>query len=489
MKLKELIEQSLLSKISDDISQIEIANVVADSRQVKQGSLFVAVLGSKTHGDKFVEQAIEKGAKVIVSQQDVESVIIPKSIVHLKVADPNQFLVQALKKYHNDPSGKICLIGITGTNGKTTITYLLEKMLAVAQKSCGVIGTVNHRFGSTILNAVNTTPGIVDNYELLGRMVLESITCCAMEVSSHALDQRRVEGLDFRYGIFTNLTSDHLDYHKDQESYFLAKAKLFTNSTSRQRSIINIDDDFGLRLRQMTETQVWTYAINQSADFMARNIELGFSGTRFQLVTPIGVIEISTALIGLHNVYNILSVAAVGVGEGIALDLIKKGIEALPQVPGRLERIDRGQNFHVFVDYAHTEDALKNVLTSLRAVKKTRIIVVFGCGGDRDKTKRPRMAHTVEELSDFAIVTTDNPRSEDPQQIINEILEGFKKKNFEVVLDRRQAIGQALALAKKDEVVLIAGKGHESYQIFHDKTIAFDERKIVADSIFALGKI
>ncbi len=238
----------------------------------------------------------------------------------------------------------------------------------------------------------------------------------------------------------------------------------------------------------MTSAAVWTYGIKNKADFFAQKIQLGFEGSCFQLVTPVGSIEICTKLIGLHNIYNILSVAAVGAGEGLPLDVIKKGIEDLVQVPGRLERIEGKQNFYVFVDYAHTEDALRNILSSIRAVKNARVIVVFGCGGARDKSKRPQMASVVEELSDFSIVTTDNPRCEDPQQIIREILVGFKNKNFKVVLDRKEAILEALRLAKEGDVVVVAGKGHEDYQIFKEKTIAFDERAIVRESLATLGK-
>ncbi len=488
MKLRELIKNTALAPVKEDQGNLEVPSVTADSRKVTAGGLFVALAGPKTHGAKFIEDAMARGAQIIVTGMTGISSPIPDGILYLKTEDPQAFLAQALSNFYHDPSGSIRLIGITGTNGKTTITYLLETMLAAAGKTSGVIGTINHRYGKKILKADNTTPGLVDNVRILAEMVAEKIDYCAMEVSSHALDQRRVEGLDFQYAIFTNLTSDHLDYHKDRETYFGAKAKLFTGLAKNRRAIINIDDEFGPRLKDMTAAPVWTYAIKKPADFSARRIELGFTGTCFELVTPLGTIEIMTPLIGLHNIYNILSVAAVGVGEEIPLCLIKKGVEALSQVPGRLERIEAGQDFYVFVDYAHTEDAMRNVLSSLRAVKKSRLTVVFGCGGDRDKTKRARMANVVEELSDFAIVTTDNPRSEDPQQIVQNIIGGFRKQDFKVILDRGEAIMEALRVTQKGDVVLIAGKGHENYQIFKDKTIDFDERKIVLQSLMTLGK-
>ena len=486
MHFKYIIKNMAITDVPMDIAMANITSVCVDSRRVEKGSLFVALAGTKTHGAKFINDAVSAGAKIIVCEKGLDIETIPKDVYTFIVENSHDFLCDALKIFYSNPGADVRLIGITGTNGKTTITYLLESLFASVGQNCGVVGTINHRYGGKILKAANTTPGLVDNYDLLARMVSAKVDYCAMEVSSHALDQRRVQGLDFRYAIFTNLTSDHLDYHKDHESYFLAKAKLFTSLTQEKHAIINIDDEYGLRLQEMTRAKVWTYGIKNSADFSAQRIELGFTGTSFDLVTPNGFIKIQTPLIGLHNIYNILSVAAVGVGEGMTLQDIKKGIEGLPQVPGRLERIEAGQNFHVFVDYAHTEDALRNVLSSIRAVKKARVIVVFGCGGDRDKTKRPRMANAVEELSDFAIVTTDNPRTEDPKQIIDEILVGFKKKDYLVIVDRERAIIESLHYAKVGDVVLIAGKGHEDYQIFKDKTISFDERKIVMKNLLHL---
>jgi UDP-N-acetylmuramoyl-L-alanyl-D-glutamate--2,6-diaminopimelate ligase len=471
MKFKELITQTVIAEVAKEIGNLDVVSVVVDSRKAQKGSLFVALPGTKTHGAKFIADAISCGAQIIVSQKSADVGRIPDQVYYFEVDDSQRFLAQVLKSFYQDPLTLVRLIGITGTNGKTTITYLLEKMMAAANKMCGVVGTINHRYGAKIFKAGNTTPGLVENFALISEMATQHVAYCAMEVSSHALVQRRVEGFDFHYAIFTNLTGDHLDYHQNSENYFCAKAKLFVNLEKNRRGIINIDDEYGPRLIKMMSSLVWTYGIRNPADFSASNIQLGFRGSRFELVTPVGNVEIATSLIGLHNIYNILPVAAVGVGEGLSLTVIKAGIESLLCVPGRLERIEAGQNFHVFVDYAHTQDALKNVLSSIREVKKAQVIVVFGCGGDRDKTKRPLMASVVEELSDYAIVTTDNPRTEEPQQIINEILGGFKNKNFEVVVDRTQAIVAALRMAKDDDVVLIAGKGHEDYQIFKMKRL------------------
>ena len=302
-----------------------------------------------------------------------------------------------------------------------------------------------------------------------------------MEVSSHALEQGRVELIDFVTAVFTNLTSDHLDYHKNVENYFLAKAKLFQNLTLKATAVVNIDDPYGRRLAGMTRAKVLTYGIQSRAEIQAVDIEPSIHGSQFLLKTSQGSILIKTKLIGLHNIYNILSAVGVCLANRIDLPTIKKAIEKFSNVPGRLEKVEAGQKFHVFVDYAHTEDGLKNVLNSLRKVRRSKIITVFGCGGDRDPTKRPKMGKVVSRLSDTAIVTSDNPRSEDPQAIINEILPGFEKKNYTVVIDRKDAIEAALVQAKADDIVLIAGKGHENCQIFKDRTIHFDDRETVRE--------
>lgn len=479
MDLREIIKHTKTVGPNLNCPDFAITGISSDSRAITSGNLFVALPGPKTHGAKFVQDAIFRGAKVIAYEKDENIGPLPDDIHGIPVTHAHDFLVDILKTYYQEPAQKMCLVGVTGTNGKTTITYLLESLLTAAGQNCGVIGTVNFRYAGNIFKAGNTTPGLVENYSLLAKMLKAGTKYCAMEVSSHALDQRRVDGLSFRYGIFTNLTSDHMDYHKDQETYFRAKAKLFTALSSTGRAIINGDDPFGIRLTKMTSAPVWTYGIKGKADIMAKNIQLSFDQSSFELVGPTGKTSIVTKLIGVHNIYNILAVAGVGIGENMPLQTIKAGLESLQVVPGRLERVEAGQDFHVFVDYAHTEDALQNVLSSLRQVSKARITVVFGCGGDRDRMKRPKMAAVVDRLADRAIVTTDNPRSEDPQTIIDEILTGFKSNHYQVVIDREEAIAKALHEAQRGEVVLIAGKGHEDYQIFKDRTIAFDERAVV----------
>ncbi len=379
---------------------------------------------------------------------------------------------------------KIKTIGITGTNGKTTVTYLLEAVLNAAGKRSGVIGTVNHRFAGKSFRAKNTTPGLTDNQRYLADMAQENVDYCVMEVSSHGLAQGRVKGIDFSLAVFTNFTSDHLDYHGNLEEYFRVKTLLFTSLSKNAAAVINTDDACGNTLLGMIDTAVTTYGINNKADIMAEGIQLSLGGTVFTLKTPAGDITVKTKLIGLHNVYNVLAAAGVCLRENIPLPVIQQGIEALPCVPGRLEEIKAGQDFHVFVDYAHTQDALENVLESLRNINEAqRILAVFGCGGDRDKAKRLEMGKIAGRLSDFTILTNDNPRTEDPRDIVEQIAAGFENKNFKVIMDRRDAIQEALNLAHCGDIVLISGKGHEDYQIFKDKTIAFNEREIVKECL------
>jgi UDP-N-acetylmuramoyl-L-alanyl-D-glutamate--2,6-diaminopimelate ligase len=304
-----------------------------------------------------------------------------------------------------------------------------------------------------------------------------------IEASSHALDQERLEGIHFSAGIFTNLTQDHLDYHKNMDNYFKAKSLLFRDLSSSAVSVINVDDEYGKRLCPLTNSKVITYAIDTPADVRAQNISYHLSGSQFEIVFSKGRIKIHTSFIGKHNIYNMLAAFAWGLSQDLNPELIHRGIEKLTHVPGRLEPVENNKGFFIFIDYAHTEDGLVNVLKALRDVKSEKIILVFGCGGDRDKTKRPKMAGAACRLADYSIVTSDNPRNEDPQAIINEIITGFTKRNYEICVDRKEAIGRALKMAQKDQIILIAGKGHEMTQVFKDRTIAFNEREIVKECL------
>ncbi|MCB9747797.1 MAG: UDP-N-acetylmuramoyl-L-alanyl-D-glutamate--2,6-diaminopimelate ligase [Candidatus Omnitrophica bacterium] len=481
MQLKQLLDKVYNGQVLDAFKDIEVEFITADSRKVAANSLFIARSGMKYDGGNFIDMAVEKGAKVIVSAKEVQSSQSNSQICYLKTDNPDQFLRQIAQKFYGNLSEKIKVIGITGTNGKTTISYLLESILREAGKESGLIGTINHRIGNKRIPSFNTTPSLLENLDFLSEMIQEGIPYCIMEVSSHALDQGRVDLIDFHSAVFTNLTQDHLDYHKSLENYFSAKSKLFTQLSSDAVSIINIDDNYGKKLVSKTSSKIITYGINKSAQVMAKDIQLSTTATQFKLVTPQDTVLIKSNLLGLFNVYNILAAVSFCLNEDISLDIIKRSIEHLKQVPGRLEKIDYGQDFTILIDYAHTHDALENVLRTIKDTCDSKIILVFGCGGDRDQSKRFKMGKVASRLADYSIVTSDNPRSEDPEVIIEQITKGFKMGQYEVEVDRFKAIEKALTMAEADDIVLIAGKGHENYQIFKERTIKFDERRIIKD--------
>ncbi len=478
MKLKILLEDIFNKDLPAEFANLEIESISSDSRQVGRAGLFVALKGPVLDGGKFIQEAISKGAAVIVKAGGQAEQSSGRGVCILDVEDPKDFLVKVAERFYNHPSKKVKVIGITGTNGKTTTSYLIESILQESSKKCAVIGTVNYRIGGKILPSKNTTPGIVDNQRYLAQMAQEHVSCCAMEVSSHALEQGRVEGIGFHTAVFTNLTGDHMDYHLNMENYFQAKSKLFVNLPAKSFAVINVDDPYGKRLIDATKAKVVTFGITHTADIMASDIKLSLSGSTFSVKFPQGKMMMRSSLIGRHNIYNILAAVGACLCGGVTPEKIEDALEHFSAVPGRLEQIDEGRPFPVFIDYAHTEDALKNVLTNLKIVSNARIILVFGCGGDRDKTKRPKMGLVAGKLADFSILTSDNPRSEDPQSIIDQIIAGFKTDNYTVILDREKAIAKAMSLAKKEDIVLIAGKGHEDYQIFKDKTIPFDDREV-----------
>lgn len=482
MLLKELLDNIYDKEISPSLGMLEISSISCDSRQVGNNSLFVALKGSRHDGARFIEEAVGRGARVVILNSDAA---IPqrKDVLFLRAADPYTYVRHLTQRFYGPLSSQVKTIGITGTNGKTTVTYLIESILKEAGKSCGVIGTVNYRIGGSIFPSTNTTPDFVENHRLLADLFKKHIEYCVMEVSSHSLVQGRVDLIDFKTAVFTNLASDHLDYHGTRENYFLAKAGLFTRLSPGHTAVINVDDACGRQLMTMTPARVVTYGINQAADLTAKDIRISMKGSQFELCAPSIRGSVQTRLVGRHNVYNILAAVAVCLKESIGWEAIKKGIAGLEHVPGRLERIDSPQGFSVFIDYAHTEDALKNVLETMRTVCQGRIILVFGCGGDRDKTKRPRMGAVAAQWADLTILTNDNPRSEEPQTIIEEILQGFRGDNYEVHLDRKEAIRRAVEMARPGDVVLLAGKGHEDYQIFKDKTIRFDEQEVVRECL------
>ncbi|MDD5236686.1 MAG: UDP-N-acetylmuramoyl-L-alanyl-D-glutamate--2,6-diaminopimelate ligase [Candidatus Omnitrophica bacterium] len=481
MRLRELIK-SLDLNISD-AQDFEVKGITCDSRQVKNDFIFVAINGNKMNGNLFIPEAVKNGARLVILDAATEEV---KGITFIRVNDSRIALATLAADFYGYPSRKMKVLGITGTNGKTTITYLIEHILRQAGYKAGVIGTINYRFQNKVISAKNTTPGAEAIQSLLAQMYNEDIRYVAMEVSSHALDQGRVKGVDFSTAVFTNLTQDHLDYHKDMEEYFRAKSLLFKNLNSGALAVINKDSPFSQRLINSTSARVITYSLRQGADIAASKIKLGVYGTSFYITSSEIKTEINTKLIGRHNVYNILAAFAFALQEGLDAQDIKKSIEGFSCVPGRLEEIDLGQPFKVFVDYAHTEDALFNVITSLKEIAHNRIIVVFGCGGDRDAAKRPKMGRVTTELADKVIITADNPRSENAEDIIKDILKGVKRDNYKIVVDRGLAIKEALTMARNNDIVLLAGKGHEDYQVFKDRTINFDDREEARKCLLSL---
>ena len=480
MRLKQLIEsldkrQCIYSRLND----FEVQGISCSSKVVRDNFIFVAIKGNKDDGHKFIEDAVNKGAKAVVVQIPNPKSQIPKDISVIGVRDTRKAVAKLAAAFYKNPSSQLKVVGITGTNGKTTISYLIESILKEAGFNPAVIGTINYRFKDKVISSKNTTPGPIELQSMLAQMRGEGVNYAVMEVSSHALDQDRTGAVNFHSAIFTNLTQDHLDYHKTKANYFRAKSKLFKDLSSGSFAIINNDDAYGAKIKKLTKAKIITYGIDCSSDIQARDIRFDISQTEFILKTAEIKTNFQTRLIGRHNVYNILASVAFALSEGLDLEVVKSAIERFNFVPGRLERINGNADFSVFVDYAHTEDALSNVIKALRRLSQKRIIVVFGCGGERDKTKRPKMGHVVSELADYAIITNDNPRSENPQAIIDDIKKGIRKNNYCIIPQRQEAIIKSLSLAKSGDIILVAGKGHENYQILKDKAVHFDDREVI----------
>ncbi|MDD5432186.1 MAG: UDP-N-acetylmuramoyl-L-alanyl-D-glutamate--2,6-diaminopimelate ligase [Candidatus Omnitrophica bacterium] len=477
MKITKLIKTVDGLKLESKLADFNIRGIACNSKLVNDDFIFVAIKGNSVDGNKYISEAVGRGARVVIyDSSDTKIGLLKGSAIFIKVKDARITLAKLISVFYGNPSKKLKVVGITGTNGKTTISYLIE---AIAKEKSAVIGTVNYRFNKKVFTSNNTTPGPVELQSLFSQMLKNKIKYVAMEVSSHALDQNRTEGVSFHSAIFTNLTQDHLDYHKTLGRYFLAKAKLFKNLAGNSFAVINNDDLFGEKLKKLVKTKIITYGIKNKSDVMAKDIIFNVGYTQFTLVLELKETRFNVRLIGKHNIYNVLAAIAWAKKTGFSLNVIKKAIENFSLVPGRLERVPFKGDFSVFVDYAHTEDALKNILESLRNLAKKRIIVVFGCGGDRDKTKRPKMGRVVTELADYAIITSDNPRSEDPLVIINDIKRGITRDNYSVIPERLQAIKKSLSLAKQGDIVLVAGKGHENYQIIKGNKFHFDDREVV----------
>ena len=480
--------RELLTHLHDFVQlpeqNIDITSIEMDSREVKPGALFICIDGYTVDGHSFAQMAVEKGAVAILAEKPVD-VEVPV----VRVKSTKRAMAVLADAFYNQPTQKMHLIGVTGTNGKTTITHLIEHIFKSQHKKTGLIGTIEIRIGDTSYDVKNTTPESLTLQKTFNQMVEENVEVAMMEVSSHALDLGRVHGCDFDVAVFSNLTQDHLDYHHTMEDYRRAKGLLFAqlgNAYNHDRpkfAVLNADDAATEEYIKNTAATVITYGIDRESDIRATNIQITNSGTTFDLTTPTETVRVEMKLIGKFSVYNVLAATAACLVSGIPLSVIVEEIKVLEGVSGRFEVVDAEQDFTVIVDYAHTPDSLENVLKTVKEFAKRNIYVIVGCGGDRDRTKRPIMARIAAEYSTQAILTSDNPRSEDPLAILKDMEEGLDTDNYVTIADRAEAIRYAVETAHADDVIVIAGKGHETYQIIGKKVFDFDDREVARKMI------
>ncbi len=493
MKIKELFGE-LERKgmvVVPGLHEREVTGLSIDSRQVRPGDLFAALAGRKSDGHRFVSAAAAAGAAaLLVEKGRVEPVAAGP--VLLETDDVRDVLGQVADRFYGRPSTEIEIFGVTGTNGKTSTTYLLESFLRAAGKRVGVMGTIDYRWGGQTERAASTTPESTELQRVLRAMADDGVEAAALEVSSHALAQRRLDGCVVPVAVFTNLSRDHLDFHRDMEDYFLAKARLFTDFNPAL-AVINSDDPWGERLMGMSSGRVISYGLRDGADYTARSIVSDASGLRFRLCTPREEFEAESRLLGLHNVYNILAAAAAALEYGLDGDAVREGIRAADRIPGRFDLVSSESGRTVIVDYAHTPDALDYALRSARAIARGSLILVFGCGGDRDRGKRPLMGEAAARLADVTFLTSDNPRSEEPMEILRQVEKGFRgvdsrRDRLHLVSDRRRAIREAVGSAASGDVVLIAGKGHEDYQELADRVVHFSDFEEAREALKDAGR-
>ena len=499
MRLKDFLPLARAEEVVGDPGQ-KISGLTYDSRRVGAGQVFFAIPGEKTDGHDFIAEAIKRGAAVIVCNR---SMTCPPGVAWVRVKDVRRAMGHWSAHYYGRPSEKLKLVGVTGTNGKTTMTYLIESMLRAAGMEPGVIGTINYRYRGEEVPAHHTTPESLDLQELLDKMSRAGVAAVAMEVSSHALAQERVRGLDFDVGVFTNLSRDHLDYHRDMDDYFSAKSRLFTDylkasAKPNKAAVIYADDPRGRKLMAKLadeELEVWSYGESRQWDIHPLQVEKSVAGLRGKIGAKERTIEFVSTLIGAANLQNIMGAVGVGLALGLDAKAVAQGITQLRSVPGRLEKVANDRGIAILVDYAHTPDALEKVLGAVRPLTDGRLITVFGCGGDRDRGKRPLMGEIAARLSDVAVLTSDNPRTENPLAILSEVETGVQKTKLKkiaaarlavepgycVEADRRAAIRIALDAARPGDSVLIAGKGHEDYQILGAAKIHFDDREVARE--------
>jgi UDP-N-acetylmuramoyl-L-alanyl-D-glutamate--2,6-diaminopimelate ligase len=481
MKFRRLLERTQVVSRSG-VADAEILGVTHDSRKVREGYLFVALRGSRRDGVEFVQEALNRGAVAVIAESSLK---LPAHVCFARVADARRALADVSCAFFEDPARYLQLIGVTGTNGKTTVSFLVKAIMQADGRSPGLLGTVQYEIGQRLIPASRTTPEAPELQNMLRQMLVAGCRSAVMEVSSHALVQKRIWGIDYDVAVFTNLTEEHLDFHRDMGRYFAAKAQLFSGLGHQEKkavAVINLDDEWSEKLLGMHNSRVQeiTYGLHKNAQVRAEDLVIGARGTAFTLHTPWGDADVELPLMGRYNVSNALAACAACGALGIGPVQMAEALGEVRSVPGRLEEISNDRGIQVFVDYAHTADALQNVLRTLREFAPARIITVFGCGGDRDRTKRAAMGRISARLADHSIITTDNARTEDPQEIADEILAGFdSSQSVDVILDRREAMAVALAMAQPQDIILIAGKGHENYQEIGHSVMPFDDREVV----------
>jgi UDP-N-acetylmuramoyl-L-alanyl-D-glutamate--2,6-diaminopimelate ligase len=487
MRLQDVLKEAVV--LSSDASGMEeILGIAYSSKDVRPGALFTALKGEKSDGMDFVFEAEAGGAAVVLSEWPRPQSL---SVPWVRVADARETMALAAANLYGRPSLKLKVIGVTGTKGKTTTTYILEEILKAAGSTPAVIGTIDYRGPGFRVKAARTTPEAPDLQRMLSEMVEAGASHCLMEVSSHALEQKRVWGVSFDVAVFTNLSGEHMDYHRSMENYFEAKKKLFLMNHKRVASVVNMDDPWGKKLVSELPMRTITYGLEPASIVRAERSKLSEKGIEVQVSYPGGQMLLTSGLVGRHNLYNILASAATALALNIQPGDIARGISALQGVPGRFEAVENGLGVRIVVDYAHTDNALSHLLETVRDLKPRRIILVFGAGGNRDTEKRERMGNVAARLADWSVLTSDNPRSEDPLRIIAGIEKGFGKngaKNYEIVADRKEAIRKALSLSRKGDYVLVAGKGHEDYQILNDKTIPFNDIEVIKALVEEMGR-
>lgn len=488
MKLSDLAKALTFYKATASIDNIDVKGLEMDSRKVEKGFLFICIDGFTVDGHAFAADAEMRGAVAIIATKPVDV-----SIPVLMVEDSSRALALLANSFYGQPTRELNLIGVTGTNGKTTVTYLLEEIFNKHKHKTGLIGTIQMKIGNESYEVTNTTPDALFLQKNFRKMVDEQVTTTFMEVSSHALDLGRVFGCEFDIAIFTNLTQDHLDYHPSMEAYLHAKSLLFSqlgNSYDKERpkfAVINKDDSYSTKLLKTIAQPVLTYGIDSDADITVENLSLDANGSSFTLKTLEGNIPITSKMMGKFSVYNMLAATGAALCAGIPLETIKAALEETTGVRGRFEPVMVGQSYGVIIDYAHTPDSLENALSTIQSFAKGKIYVVVGCGGDRDKKKRPLMAQVAVKYADQAIFTSDNPRTEDPQQIITDMIEGITYENYTVIMNRREAIQHSIDITEPEDIVLIAGKGHETYQIIGKDVFDFDDREVAEQAISKRG--